>query len=317
MTTANPCRRRSFTLVEMLVVIAIIGILAAILVPTLYRVVVKARQNVIAQELNQLHLAIESYKQKFGDYPPDFSSVTWRGNWNDQANNELFNAQNIVVRHLRKAFPRHQENLPEFFVDDNGKTMVPTASEAIVFWLTQVCNDARFPLTSRDPNADPQLATPNDPIVMFPFDESRGIETVVPASGQPPKRRVLWTLKKPIPNSQVNVKLPLYEYTPQHGKEAPYVFFDNRTYSVASYNVVDKDSGMTIETVLPYQSSKAATVDWANKTTFQIISAGLDGEFGQTGTNKVFPRGDNYDIPADLDNIANFSDGKIFEDHLE
>ena len=76
MTTKNPRRPRGFTLVELLVVISIIGVLAAILVPTLYRVVVKARQTRIAQELSELHKAMESYKQKFGDYPPDFTTFT-------------------------------------------------------------------------------------------------------------------------------------------------------------------------------------------------------------------------------------------------
>ena len=56
----------------------------------------------------------------------------------------------------------------------------------------------------------------------------------------------------------------------------------------------------------------------ANETTFQIISAGLDGEYGDivVGTYKRYPFGDNYEI-EDLDNISNFSEGKIFEDHME
>lgn len=63
--------RSGFTLVEMLVVIAIIGILAALVVggasharETMVRSRVKA-------ELNQLVSAIESYHKKYGFYPPD------------------------------------------------------------------------------------------------------------------------------------------------------------------------------------------------------------------------------------------------------
>jgi hypothetical protein len=112
-------------------------------------------------------------------------------------------------------------------------------------------------------------------------------------------------------------KLQLYVYTPRDGKGAPYVYFENRDYASASYAVKDS-SGNTLETVKPYKSSATGTTEWANKANFQLISAGLDGEFGNTGSNyKVFPKGDYYDLPKDLDNIANFSDGKAFEDHME
>ena len=61
----------AFTLVEMLVVIAIIGILAAFVLYLLPRASdMKVRTRVKA-ELGQLELAIEHYKEKRGFYPPD------------------------------------------------------------------------------------------------------------------------------------------------------------------------------------------------------------------------------------------------------
>jgi len=305
MTTAHPCRRRSFTLVEMLVVIAIIGILAAILVPTLYRVVIKARQNVIAQELNQLHLAIESYKQKFGDYPPDFTSV--------RVVADLTTSNQLVVRHLRKGFPRHQENLLEVFTDGNTSNPAlqkPNPAEALVFWLAQMKEDPRQPLS----------APPDNFVSLFPFDEKRLVYTRT--IGDPNK-----------PNSQHD----LYVYVPPQGKDMPYVYFDSRIYTddsnipgvtpatkVASLSVYnDASSGQTL---YPYATRVNATapLTMANRTTYQLISAGLDGEYGDVSsvtagvasTYKVFPFGTNFAI-GDMDNIANFSDGKIFEDHLE
>jgi len=302
MNTKTARRGRGFTLVELLVVIAIIGVLAAILVPTLYRVVVKARQNVIAQEVNQLHLAIESYKQKFGDYPPDFTSL--------RLVNDLATQNQLVVRHLRKSFPRHQENLIDAFTDGNNILEKPTPAEALVFWLSQVYEDSRQPLSSAG-----QTTT----VKLFPFDEKRLVYTRT--IGNPNR-----------PNSQHK----LYVYVPPQGKDAPYVYFDSRIYTdpspipgvtpatpVASLSVYFDPSGQVL---YPYASkvNASSALSMANKTTYQLISAGLDGEYGDStgvtagnaSTYKVFPFGINYRI-GDMDNIANFSDGKIFEDHLE
>ena len=58
-----------FTLVEMLVVLAIIGVLAAILVPTNGVAVRTVRQGAIRTEMKQMEVAIENYKTQFNSYP--------------------------------------------------------------------------------------------------------------------------------------------------------------------------------------------------------------------------------------------------------
>ena len=66
--TAIP-RHGAFTLVEMLVVIAIIGILAAILFPAFKGAQERARQTNCASNLNQIHIAVNQYLQDNRRYP--------------------------------------------------------------------------------------------------------------------------------------------------------------------------------------------------------------------------------------------------------
>lgn len=69
-------RHRRFTLVEMLVVIAIIAILASLLAPGLQRALATARQTFCADQLKQLHLAFTMYADSNGDYyPPLWTSA--------------------------------------------------------------------------------------------------------------------------------------------------------------------------------------------------------------------------------------------------
>jgi prepilin-type N-terminal cleavage/methylation domain-containing protein len=62
---------RAFTLIELLAVIAIIGLLAGVVLGTAGIATEKSRQSRIRTELNRLVSDIESYKAAMGNYPPD------------------------------------------------------------------------------------------------------------------------------------------------------------------------------------------------------------------------------------------------------
>ena len=74
--------RVGFTLIEMLVVIAIIGVLAALLINILPAVGETKVRKLVKAELEALVTAIVSYKEKKGFYPPD--------NANSPGSNSLF-----------------------------------------------------------------------------------------------------------------------------------------------------------------------------------------------------------------------------------
>jgi prepilin-type N-terminal cleavage/methylation domain-containing protein/prepilin-type processing-associated H-X9-DG protein len=79
MTTLSPSRR-AFTLIELLTVIAIIGVLAAILIPTVNAVRASARSSQSATNLRQLGLAVRLYAQENRDalVPGQYN---WNNNW--------------------------------------------------------------------------------------------------------------------------------------------------------------------------------------------------------------------------------------------
>jgi prepilin-type N-terminal cleavage/methylation domain-containing protein len=95
-------RKRAFTLVELLVVVVIIGILSSLVTVGVMSAVQAANRSKIAMEMHQITLALETYKNKFGEYPPDL--------WDKQA----------VIRHVKKRWSRFQLPTPPSGVDNNA-----------------------------------------------------------------------------------------------------------------------------------------------------------------------------------------------------
>lgn len=79
--------RHGFTLVELLVVMAILGVLAGLLAWGVNAARVAILKRAQAAEIANIAMAVEAYRTKYGDYPPDGSS--WPR----------------MEAHLRKAFP--------------------------------------------------------------------------------------------------------------------------------------------------------------------------------------------------------------------
>jgi len=107
MAERTPSRRSGFTLVEMLVVITIIAILAAILIPAGNAAIRSARRAANGFEIAQLGEAIERYRSENGGiYPPSFgeggTNVTY---YQTQFSNGTW-SNTRLGRYVMKAYPK-------------------------------------------------------------------------------------------------------------------------------------------------------------------------------------------------------------------
>ena len=74
-------RKRFFTLIELLIVVAIIAILAAMLLPALSKAMMTARKAHCINNLKQLGTALESYAGDSQDWYPMYYTATGGGEW--------------------------------------------------------------------------------------------------------------------------------------------------------------------------------------------------------------------------------------------
>lgn len=360
MRRASLAHRPAFTLVELLMVVTIIGILLGILVPTVYMAMKSFKKKAFVTEVQTLANAIDQYKNKYGDYPPDGS---------DSA---------IFERHVRSRFQGIAATELPLVAAGSNSSVRPTGgvmdpAEALVFFLGGFSKDATHPFTGP---GGPFTTTPsgsaapyqyntdrNEPFYEFP--ESQLTLTVFNDNGNQitvSNDETVFGLATP--SGFPGDVIPVFH---SKSKVTPFVYFDSRTYSLGGSFFNEYNLGSTYGIARPYKASKdsdylintkvtptfpttnfaqVALADryykYANDTTYQIISAGLDDNFG--GVTRVgsapptmyaYPNGDSINISlspsqpregrytdrsdgipsAQLDNATNFADS-LLEDGL-
>jgi prepilin-type N-terminal cleavage/methylation domain-containing protein len=285
----SPRSAGGFTLVEMLVVITIIGILAGLITAAAIRARTFAKNSVIVVELSQLDTACKAYKEKFGEYPPDFAGI------NDSDTGIQQAARAAVTRHIAMAFPHYTGAWTTDIPTVTGIALTQwTPQKALVFWLGGI------------PDASGNLSG-------FAADATNPFQTPANCAS---RIRPFFEFDR--------MRLNSYSYWPQGAvgdrSSGALVYFraENGLYSYvnSSNNVVSKsclDSGAATPqpTVYPAVDTRLSNA-WINKPTFQIFSSGLNVKYGTLtgGTTLLFPSGGNYGSDT-YDDITNFSNGTL------
>ncbi|TWU60106.1 Type II secretion system protein G precursor [Rubripirellula tenax] len=305
-------KRAAFTLVEILTVIVIIGILAGISIPAITGALRNARNAAIRVEIEGMSQAIESYKLKYGDYPPDFSSWT------------------IAEKHYRRAFPniaQSELDLLRRLTDDDtppndtdftvaiDPVHNPTRmdrAEALVWALGGFSSDPELPFTGNGgPLSLVGTATPTSTIYQINSGRTNGLFNFKP--GQYTLGTVDSAATLSLTNRYVSTDESRNTFSPglaadlfmtylsRDETSTPFVYFDSRTYDlfdagVGDFNgyagaggivrpmMADLPNPRSVTTPYGSQTAALAAFRFMNDKSFQIMSGGLDNTFGSVAT---------------------------------
>jgi prepilin-type N-terminal cleavage/methylation domain-containing protein len=75
---------KAFSIIELMIVVAIIAFLATIAIPRYFNYFAKAKQAEVSINLASLHTAQESYKAEHGTYTSDLTKLNWKPQGNFQ-----------------------------------------------------------------------------------------------------------------------------------------------------------------------------------------------------------------------------------------
>jgi len=171
--------RKGFTLIELLIVVAIIGILAAIAVPNFLNAQIRAKVSKVQADFRSLTTAIESYRLEFGNYMP-------YPEWGSHTGPRYLNALSTPVAFISSAESFQDPFRKKGEADKDGET-APRYGYFDPHDQQWIMDDAKFRgynlnpyqwcLVSPGPDFEQQLDGGMKP-GYYPYDASNGLNSL-------------------------------------------------------------------------------------------------------------------------------------------
>ena len=315
--------RGAFTLVELLMVIAIIGILIGMLAVAVGPVITTSREFAVTQEMSQMEIAIENFQNKYGFYPPSFQGL---------------GSAAAVLPYLNKISPNHQENAPMFPGGASRLTVWWNAvgsnfddRGSLVFWLSALSKNKQFPITAGLPLVN---ATTAQVPVAFNSDQAVQVDNNNMVIGEAAlvgvasiEREVLYDFRgAQLSNQFFNQMTGMLAataagvrvYNMPYGNERQdmaYFYRNAAFYDLGATNgsAMDSDdptSAARLTDAYYVRTDGGSTTRqvFINPRTFQLTTFGLDGQAAASPVNKTSGVA-NFNL--NNDNIANFAQGRL------
>jgi prepilin-type N-terminal cleavage/methylation domain-containing protein len=322
-------RRAGFTLVEILVVIAIIAVLVALITPAVMQFLKKGPQVRTATELSQFDGGIQNWRQTMGPkYFPSklmlcekyntYQAIINQGGPNATLAQDSVSFLTSLFPHILDANPAINNQVQWIAVGidwnnngviDNGFVILE-GQECLVFFLGGIpagTSGAAIGTRSGAPQCLGWSTDPRDPakastIAGLPAPQTTG--RTKPFFEFDSSRLLLFG------NTQ-GAQKGFYSYVDPYGTNKPYAYFSNygSRNGYNKYTTSAATSDCATLGVVPYFVS-TTPLAYLNPETQQIISAGADGTFGPGGV--IFSASTASNLAAAArDDQANFSGGGL------
>jgi general secretion pathway protein G len=134
--------KRGFTLVEILIVVVILGILAAIVIPQFTQASTEAKQNSLCSDLQTLRSQIELYKVQHNDSPPALLTFANQMTLTTDISGAVNTSETPKVRVGLFQFGPYLERVPDNPFNGSA-TLAATAADGVGWAYTAATGEIR------------------------------------------------------------------------------------------------------------------------------------------------------------------------------